>query len=132
MDRPPTPASESKEDLGFKRKTMVAWFAPLQLIDAGLRAVLAAVFGTYADKREMQAALEKPQEHDELAGEEEVWIDYAADLGDGWDSTYTIARLMAEEQRDFEYAGENEPQRYQTRRGQLLILGGDQVYPTAP
>lgn len=131
MDCPPTPASEREEDLGFKRKTMVAWFAPLQLIDAGLRAVLAAVFGTYADKREMQAALEKPQEHDELAGEEEVWIDYAADLGDGWDSTYTIARLMAEEQRDFEYAGENEPQRYQTRRGQLLILGGDQVYPTA-
>ncbi len=106
---------------------MVAWFDPRQLSDTAVRAGLSLVFGAYADKRELQAALKSPALYDEQAGRDELWIDYVADLGDGWDSTYNVARLMAEPKRDLRAADAL----HTTRRGQLLILGGDQVYPTA-
>lgn len=51
------------------------------------------------------------------------WLDFVADTGDGWNSTYAIARLLAEGQ--LLIAGEA------LQRGEVLVMGGDQVYPTA-
>jgi hypothetical protein len=48
-----------------------------------------------------------------------VWIDFVADLGDGFDSTYAMGCLLAQEQIEFE--GKPLP------RGQLLVMGGDEV-----
>ena len=73
---------------------MVSWFDPLQLIGTGVRVGVSAVFGSYSDKREIQAALAPAAEpHREHADDEELWFDYVSDLGDGFEPTYTVALL---------------------------------------
>ncbi len=121
---PKPPASV--KDLGFIPQPMVSWFSPIELINAGIKAALSMVFGIYADKREVQAALAKNEPKD-YSDRKELWIDYVADLGDGWDATYSIARLIAEEKLILP-AGKDS---YTTQRGDILIMGGDQVYPTS-
>lgn len=121
---PVPPRSDASPDLGFKRQPMVRWFDPGQLAHTGIKALVAGVFGTYSDKRELQAVEWKQKEHD-YSRESELWIDYVADLGDGFDSTYSIASLLA--RRDLQVDGLKEA----TARGRILVLGGDQVYPTA-
>jgi hypothetical protein len=148
------PARE--KDLKWKRQEMVRWFAPGQLAATGIRAVLSGIFGSYADRREMQAALNhgsRPDEpdpnvapwnglfHDYSEGADKdrgFWIDFAADLGDGFDPTYSIAWLMAQPSLPAPAAkdgcldiGEGHPRDgTSTYRGQIVVLGGDQVYPT--
>ena len=121
---PQIPKSEKKEDLGFERKPMVRWFDPGQLAGTGIQALLSSIFGAFADKRETQAALHKSQIRD-YTEQDEIWIDYIADLGDGWNPTYTMAKLLVRDELEFDGLDES------TKRGQLLIMGGDQVYPTA-
>ncbi|MBO1266464.1 hypothetical protein [Arthrobacter cavernae] len=53
----------------------------------------------------------------------ELWLDFAADLGDGFDATYSVALLLAQETLDV--GGAVLP------RGRVLVLGGDEVYPVA-
>ena len=52
------------------------------------------------------------------------WIDYVADVGDGFESTYAIAYLLAQDSLDVRGAG-------RLRHGEVLIMGGDQCYPQA-
>jgi hypothetical protein len=102
---------------------MVRWYDPTQLGRTAAQAVLAGLFGTYADRRELQAALSAPAHHD-YSDRDELWLDYVADLGDGWDSTYTVARLLAEPTlAPRGVVGAALP------RGSILVMGGDQVYP---
>ena len=114
---------------------MVGWFDPPMLLRVAREAVVSALFGQYADRRLIQAALDPatPQElvdRTNLTGmikpdaEGAVWVDYVADLGDGFDSTYAVAYLLGQRMLDVDGAGE-------LPRGQLLIMGGDQVYPAA-
>jgi hypothetical protein len=100
----------------------VPWLGPVQLAGTALRVVLSQWFGAYLDKREMQNALPS-RVYDEGAGAAEVWFDYVADLGDGFDATYSIAYLLAQPQLTVD--GVELP------RGRMLIMGGDEVYPTA-
>lgn len=102
---------------------MVRWFDPHQLVDTAVRVLLSGMFSSYADSREMQ--VREPAEVHDRSGQEDLWLDYVADLGDGWNSTYTIARLLATEELELERAG----QCHSTRRGQILVMGGDAVYP---
>jgi Calcineurin-like phosphoesterase len=55
-----------------------------------------------------------------------VWFDYVSDLGDGFDATYAIAYLLAQPQ--LQMKGYGDPL---LPRGNLVVMGGDQVYPTA-
>src|SRR4029453_12483684 len=56
------------------------------------------------------------------------WIDYVSDTGDGWNSTYAVAKTVAGAELRLERPdGGTEI----TRRGSLPILGGDAVYPVA-
>lgn len=107
----------------FERLPMVPWFNPLQLLVTAYRAVASSVFGSYADKRDVMAAGTRPVVFDAHADRDEVWIDYLADTGDGWASTYSLAWLLAQEQLT---VGQSS-----LKRGDALVLGGDQVYPTA-
>ena len=59
---------------------------------------------------------------------DQIWIDYVADTGDGWNSTYAIAYWIT---RPSLTAIDEQGEAVQTRPGDLLILGGDQVYPSA-
>ncbi|MGB9377626.1 MAG: hypothetical protein WCB04_08940 [Mycobacteriales bacterium] len=121
---PPCPSRPSvASDLGFVRRPMVRWFDPHQLIDTAIRVLLSGVFSSYADSRELQAR--EPAEVPDRSEQPELWLDYVADLGDGWNSTYTVARLLATEQLTLDCDGET----YATERGRLLVMGGDAVYP---
>ncbi len=129
---------QSYDDLDFEPQPMVGWYKPSGLIKAGLEAVISSTFGSYADKRDVQAVLAEAEWHDysgEVEERGDIWIDYIADLGDGWNSTYTMARLLAEQELWFDNEGQctRDPDKAATRtkRGHILVMGGDEVYPTA-
>jgi hypothetical protein len=103
---------------------MVPWLDPAVLADAALRVVLSSVFGAYADKRETQRLTPEPA-HDYSAAGDPFWLDFVADLGDGFDPTYAVACLLGRETLDL--GGEVGA----TPRGKVLVMGGDEVYPTA-
>ncbi len=104
----------------FEKKPMVGWYSVKQLMSTAVKTVVSEVFGSYSDKREIQAFAE--QGIYDLSEKEELWFDYISDLGDGFDATYTLAHLMAMD----EIVVNNES----LPRSQLLIMGGDEVYPT--
>lgn len=111
---------------------MVRWFKPSLLLDTARQAIASALFGQYADRRLIQAALggaldEKGLQACDISkaiqdADGAVWVDFVADLGDGFDSTYAIAYLLSRRALPLE---DDLP------RGQVLLMGGDQVYPTA-
>ncbi len=47
-----------EEALGFRPEDAVRWLAPGELWRAGVKVVLSSVFASYADKREVQEALQ--------------------------------------------------------------------------
>jgi hypothetical protein len=111
---------------------MVRWLHPAQFIRTSMDAIVAAVFGARADQRLVESVV-RPQEpyFDYSQVEDEggsFWFDYVADTGDGWDSTYCIARLLA--LPTLETGAPGGP-RHVTQRGRVLIFGGDEVYPGA-
>lgn len=117
----PRPAQD--KDLGFVRRPMVRWLDPHQLIDTAGR-VLASGFSTsYTDSRQMQAL--SPAEVFDRSEPAEIWIDYASDLGDGWNSTYSVAFLLARDELELAHNGDV----HRLERGAMVVLGGDQVYP---
>lgn len=124
------PQSDTPQELGFEKQSMVNWFDPRQLISTAVKMVTSMAFGSYADKRELMPVLSKDwengdngQRYYDYSQFDDMWLDYVADLGDGWDSTYAIASLLASEELTLD--GEKLP------RGRALIMGGDEVYPTA-
>jgi hypothetical protein len=89
----------SLEDQLRDAPAMTRWFKPGLLLRLIVRAVVSATFGAYADRRLIQAALDKDPDKKVferstigLKPDEdgEIWIDYVADLGDGFDATYAI------------------------------------------
>ncbi|XP_042966175.1 uncharacterized protein LOC122299793 [Carya illinoinensis] len=63
----------------------------------------------------------------ELHGEKkELWFDFMADTGDGGNSTYTVARLLAQPHIKLEDSG---GRNHTLNRGELLLIGGDIAYP---
>ncbi len=126
-DCPPRPAGDRPEDTGFTKQEMTRWLSPSQLVSTGLRVVLSGIFGTYADKREFQEG--RAAAPCDLSDRQELWFDYVSDLGDGFNPTYALATLLAEEKLDL--AGGAGGPSAPTQRGRLLVMGGDQVYPTA-
>lgn len=114
---------------------MTGWFEPLLLLKLLTNVIVSKLFGQYADRRLIVAALDKEPlaqsieatdiREDVTRPDGDIWIDYVADLGDGFDATYAIAYLLA--QPDLAVSGHEGP----LPRGNALIMGGDEVYPTA-
>lgn len=114
---------ESDDDLGFVRRPMVRWLDPHQLVGTAAR-VLASGFSTsFTDSRELQAHTSAGTI--DRSDAEELWFDYVSDLGDGWNSTYSVAWLLAQERLEVPGGQGHDP----LPRGSLLVMGGDQVYP---
>ncbi len=129
---------------------MVDWFDPGLLVKIGIRDIISGTIGQYADQRLMQAASDHAASESELAARYDysnpydadakkrlqmdehggVWVDYVADLGDGFEATYAVAFLMAKEKLTVEGA-HRDPARLDLPAGQILIMGGDQAYPQA-
>jgi hypothetical protein len=110
----------------YTQEPMVNWLDFGQLVDAGIRAVVAGTFGTFADSRLIQAALNPPASNPPLVldKKDSIWIDYVADTGDGWNSTYSVAWSISRD--SLSIPGIDQP----LPRGDLVVFGGDQVYAT--
>ena len=129
---------------------MVDWFDPGLLVKIGIRDIISGTIGQYADQRLMQAASDHASSESELVARYDysnpydadarkrlhmdeqggVWIDYVADLGDGFEATYAIAYLMAKERLPVK-GSTRKSQDHELPAGQVLIMGGDQAYPQA-
>ncbi|HUR84165.1 MAG TPA: metallophosphoesterase [Solirubrobacteraceae bacterium] len=118
--RTPRELREEREELGFVRRPEVRWLSPGLLARSGVEVIVSGTFGKFADKREIQR---EPQDGLDYSAAGELWVDYLSDTGDGFDATYTMAWLLAQESLDT--GDERLP------RAKVLLLGGDQVYPTA-
>jgi len=122
------------DDLGFVPRPPVRWLDPPELARTALKAVLAQVFADYGDKREVQAALPAGPLAPAHPSDGDLWLDYTADLGDGFDATATVAALLAAPALTVD--GPDSPDaspgaRRTLPRGHVLVLGGDEVYPAA-
>jgi hypothetical protein len=110
---------------------MVSWFNPLLLFRLLKPVIISQIFGEYADRRLIHAALNGETDVELLARADlraekpaaPIWIDYVSDLGDGFDATYAIAYLMAQPSLHVDD--------YDLPRGSLVVMGGDEVYPYA-
>lgn len=136
------------DQLGFTPQHQVRWLSPGELCRTAVKVALSSVFANYADKRELQGvfpgvmlsvppddrasdrAADRASDRD---GVTEVWIDFVADTGDGFDATFTVASLLAQEQLTVRPArsSPSTTPRATLPRGSLLVLGGDEVYPVA-
>ena len=120
-------------ELGFTPKDQVRWLSPVELWRTAVKVGLSSVFADYTDRREVQAALPSAPIRVSPDTDGGVWLDFVADIGDGFDPTFTVACLIAAPRLDV--AGPTtgtppEPARRSLPRGSLLVLGGDEVYPT--
>lgn len=117
---------------------MTPWYHPPQLLSTAKKTVISTIIGENADPRLVGAPPKRGEFYDysfglkkngddfspdEAASRNEIWIDYVSDVGDGWNPTYSVAYSLA--RPALEIDGNS------TRRGEILILGGDGVYPTA-
>ena len=116
-------------ELNFMPQDACRWLSPSELRTFAAQ-TLSQIFGNYADKRELQKVFDSnlivmPPADQPLPEGGDFWFDYTADIGDGFEATYTVAALLGQESLS--------GRRASTRalpRGQMLVLGGDEVYPT--
>ena len=114
-----------------KRLPMTGWYNPIVLLRTGIRVAISTAFGEFADRREAMALansiaaqpFDESFDYSQEAPQGDFWFDFMADTGDGWSSTFAMAQLVT--QPSWPIEGQDLP------RGQLLVLGGDQIYPTA-
>lgn len=117
-----------------RQMKMVGWFDPAQLVRTAIEVMVSTLLGRHTDLRLIEALntgekLEAYQCAKELAwAGGEFWLDYISDTGDGWDPVYAVAYAAAQEHLELKDKAGNS---HRTERGQILVLGGDQVYPTA-
>jgi hypothetical protein len=123
---PERPRSAAPDDLGFRPRPMVRWLDPGPLLAKEIKGAISGLFGSHADRREMQAALTPPAGLD-YSDRDDLWFDYAADTGDGFGPAYAIASLMGRTELRLPRGGLP----MKLPRGRFLVLGGDAVYPAA-
>ena len=113
---------------------MVGWFDPGPLFATGISVIISTLFGRHSDYRLLEALAAGSSDEtydytrDGDTPREEMWLDYIADTGDGWNSTYALAYWCSRPRLSVptSYGA-----RFHTRQGEILIFGGDQVYPSA-
>jgi hypothetical protein len=111
----------------LQKSRMTSWYSPFQLARSAVDIAVSGLLGGRGDFRLLEAVMgpQPPFDYSELNGapRDELWLDYVADVGDGFNPTYAIASLLARPELVIEGR--------RTRRGEVLIMGGDQVYPSA-
>jgi hypothetical protein len=133
-----------RREYAVEHLPMVGWYDPLHLLDAGIKSLVSKIIGGRSDQRIVQAlANRRPEYYDYTFGyrdgregpyvdaarpRHEIWIDYICDTGDGWNSTYAVAYTASQPTVDVAVDGAAE--RHRLPRADLLVFGGDEVYPT--
>lgn len=112
-----------------RRRSMVGWYDPRVLAHSAYQVAIANVFGRHSDTRLIEALAGQPQTEFDYStapgAAGDFWFDYAADIGDGWNSTFAIADAIAQPTLDVACGDAVE----RTQAGRLLVFGGDEVYP---
>ena len=132
------------ERLSKRLPRMVDWFDPVLLGLVGIRTLISTTIGQYADQRPIQAAMDREDNRTTLALRHDftgarakelvldkdgaLWVDFIADLGDGYEATYAMAYLMASS--TLAVRGADTPDG-KLDGGEILIFGGDLAYPNA-
>jgi hypothetical protein len=130
--------------------SMVEWYSPKQLLNTARDVVVSSLFSHHADRRAFYTEWQNPNLKPIEVGldKEEVWIDYIADTGDGGNSAYSVAKQVLSDfvQVDdgqipankelLDTIGELKKRAPKNNaltlpRGNVLIFGGDLVYPVA-
>ena len=140
---------ELERDLG-RYPLMTKWFSPRLLVWAAYRDIAARIFGEFADRRTTQhladpipadPAIRKAfaERYDYSPGvqpEQPFWVDFAADVGDGFDSTYAVAYLISADKlrgkgpaKDGIEGVRGLPSGTELPHGRVVLFGGDQIYP---
>jgi hypothetical protein len=130
------------KQFNIKMLPMVSWFNLKQLANTAYESIVSKLIGSRADRRLTLALLSNEKEfynytkrHTIVKGRvepvedskrNELWLDFIADTGDGWNPVYSVAYYAAKPLLELK-SGTNT---YQTKRGEVLIFGGDEVYPT--
>jgi hypothetical protein len=116
----------------IRASQMTRWFN-LKMLAGTLRDIaVSSLIGDRFDSRSVMASTPQPDYFDYDTPQHRAapfWFDYTADVGDGWNPTYAIARLLCDE--NLAVAESPETQALPRAPGQLLVLGGDAVYPSA-
>lgn len=113
---------------------MVDWYEPGQLVRTGISTLISTIFSRSADQRLLEALKADPIEYfdysvdDSNAERGQIWIDYVADTGDGFNSTYAVASAIAHRTLD---VADPTGAVHGTQRGRVLVFGGDLTYPVA-
>ena len=121
---------------------MTGWYDLGQLFDTGMQTLISTIIGKHSDRRIIEALssqrrelydytfhyqdTEASCEIDHTRPRKEIWIDYIADTGDGWNSTYAVAYYSSQPVLPFK----SDHEIHETQRGNVLVFGGDEVYPT--
>ncbi|KAA0060871.1 Metallophos domain-containing protein [Cucumis melo var. makuwa] len=95
--------------------------------------VSVTVFVGRFDMRMMQAAMRKLEDgaqqdgllYDHYSERDDLWFDFMADTGDGGNSSYSVARLLA--QPSIRIVEDDSV--FNLPRGDMLLIGGDLAYP---
>ena len=117
-----------------KLPQMVDWVDPELLAKIGVRTVISGTMGQYADQRLMQAATDRAEEKDLIARYDYrksgsgIWVDYISDLGDGFEATYAMAYLVAQDSLSI-VPPRGVDALPTLPAGEILVMGGDQAYP---
>lgn len=127
----------SKQDKTIVQLPMVGWYDPGQLRRSALQVAISTVLGRHADKRFLQALadtgdLRKKLFYEVVAPDgDPFWFDYASDVGDGFDPTFTVAHYLTRPKLSLNIKNGDKKNAQITERGSVLVLGGDEVYPVA-
>lgn len=132
-----------RPDATTDRLPMVDWFEPAQLLDTAVKTLLAMIVGQRSDQRIVQALASRRPDYydytfryregrhgpfvDRTRTRDEIWIDYLADTGDGWNSTYAVAYAVSQPSLEVRAA---DGSALSLPRADVLVFGGDEVYPT--
>ena len=116
---------------------MVRWYSPLQLMQTARRVWTSTLLGLDFDRRQIDPRTSEAYAlfdfttrtlaDGTIVQRDEIVLDYIADTGDGWNPTYAIAYTATRPTLELLAP---DGQRHTTRRGDLLVFGGDEVYPT--
>lgn len=117
----------ASEDVGPVARPMVHWYSPRQLLQTLGDVVSASIIVRVLDPRPLERESESLQVLVDWRSKDEAWLDFVADTGDGWNSTFSVARTVARAELGLVDPAQR---RHETRRADALIFGGDLVYPT--
>ena len=96
-DGPPDrPGAFTPDELRFTPQRATRWFSPGVLTQSGLKVGVTSVFGSFLDKRELQSSRPAGRRPASRRHADELWFDYVADTGDGFEATATVAHHVAQ------------------------------------